>query len=138
MILGSEHHRAVEVPPALRAHNPALAIVSRSPVIIGPSSPTRWEGGYDATRRLLERENAAVGFINLSKKVPATAGRLKGYKAALREAGVAYDPGLVLNNESADAHEGYELTGRLLDRQPDLRLLFCGNDRTAMGAYQAI
>lgn len=138
VILGSEHHRAVDVPPALRAHNPALADCFSSSGEYWAVVPDEAGGGYQATRRLLKREKAPVGFINLSRKIPATPGRLKGYKAALRESGLAYDRTLVLNNESGDAHEAYELTCRLLDEHPSLRLLFCGNDRTAMGAYEAI
>lgn len=139
LILGSEYNRAIDVPPTLRAHDPTLAdCVSRSGehwAVI----PDEVGGGYEATRRLLQREVGPVGFINLSKTIPATAGRLKGYKAALKEAGVRYDRSLVVNNESGrDAFEGYRLVGQMLDEHPGLRLLFCGNDRTAMGAYEAI
>ena len=138
VILGSEYHRAIDVPPALRGHNPALADCFSRSGDYWAVVPDETGGGYEATRRLLRRETAPVGFINLTKKIPATAGRLKGYKAALREAGLTYDRSLVLTNESGDAHEGYELAGRLLDDHRGLRLLFCGNDRTAMGAYEAI
>lgn len=138
VILGSEHHRAVDVPPTLRAHNPALADCFSRAGEYWAVVPDEVGGGYEATRRLLQRQSAPVGFINLSRKIAATAGRFKGYKSALREAGLAYDRTLVLNNDSGDAHEAYELAGRLLDEHPALRLLFCGNDRTAMGAYEAI
>jgi len=138
VILGSEYHRAVDVPVSLRSHNPALADCFSRSGDYWAVVPDEVGGGYEATRRLLERERTPVGFVNLSRKIPASAGRLKGYKAALREVGVAYDRTLVVNNESGDAHEGYMLTGRLLDEHPGLRLLFCGNDRTAMGAYEAI
>jgi LacI family transcriptional regulator len=138
VILGSEYHRAVAVPLSLRAHNPVLADCFSRSGDYWAVVPDEAGGGYAATCRLLKREVAPVGFINLSKKIPATTGRLKGYKSALREFGVAYDPRLVLNNESGDAHEGYELTTRLLNEHQGLRLLFCGNDRTAMGAYEAI
>jgi LacI family transcriptional regulator len=56
----------------------------------------------------------------------------------LREAGVPYEGSLVLNTRHGQAREGFELASRLLDEHPGLRLLFCGNDRTAMGAYDAI
>jgi LacI family transcriptional regulator len=142
VILASWFHRAVDVPPALRAHRPVLANCFAKTRDYAAIVPDEVGGGYTATSRLLERERAPVGFVNLHKNIPATPGRLKGYKRALREASVPFDPSLVLNTklvpEEAFAHEGFELTGRLLDQRPGLRLLFCGNDRTAMGAFEAI
>ncbi len=138
VIVASWFHRSVNVPSSLHSHTRALANcftrVGNYPTIV----PDEVGGGYVATRRLLEREHAPVGFLNMRPGIPAGPGRLKGYKRALREAGVPYDGSVVLNTKSGQAHEGFQLTSRLLDERPDLRLLFCGNDRTAMGAYEAI
>jgi ribose transport system substrate-binding protein len=34
--------------------------------------------------------------------------------------------------------EGFAVTGKILDRYPDLRLLFCSNDMMALGAIQQL
>jgi LacI family transcriptional regulator len=81
-----------------------------------------------------------VGFVSLDADVPAGPGRLEGYKHALQEAGVPYDPSIVMTNTRQRhlCREAYELTNELLDRRPDVSLLFCYNDRAAMGTYEAI
>jgi LacI family transcriptional regulator len=138
VIVASWFHRAVDVPSSLHGHTRALANcftkVGDYPTIV----PDEVGGGYVATRRLLQREHGPVGFLNMRPGIPAGPGRLKGYKRALREAGVPYDSSVVLSTKTGQAHEGFALTNRLLDEHPELRLLFCGNDRTAMGAYEAI
>jgi LacI family transcriptional regulator len=138
VVVASWFHRAVEVPSSLHGHTRALANcftkVGAYPTIV----PDEVGGGYVATRRLLERERGPVGFLNMRPGVPAGPGRLKGYKRALREAQIPYDSSIVRSTRTGQAHEGFQLTSRLLDERPDLRLLFCGNDRTAMGAYEAI
>ena len=138
VIVASWFHRAVNVPPSLRSHTRALANCFSRVGDYATIVPDEAGGGYLATRRLLDRLLAPVGFLNMRPAIPAGPGRLKGYKQALREAGVRYDSSLVITTKSAQAHEGFELTKRLLGERPDLRLLFCGNDRTAMGAYEAI
>lgn len=168
VIVASWYHRAVEVPATLRAHVPVLADcyakTGRYPSIV----PDEAGGGYLATRRLLERERGPIALVNFDMKQPAGRGRLKGCKRALQEAGVAYDPTLLMvsprrpvplwrqpfsatlpnaNSVGTAARSGprvfeassaYEQTKRLLGERPEVRLIFCYNDRSAMGAYEAI
>jgi LacI family transcriptional regulator len=138
VILASWFHRAIEVPPSLRSHTPILVNCVSKDGGYYSIVPDEVGGGYVATRRLLDRQQAPVGFICFSKSQPAGPGRLKGYKQALREAKVPYDRSIVVTTKDGQAHEGFELTTRLLEDFPDLGLLFCGNDRTAMGAFEAI
>jgi LacI family transcriptional regulator len=138
VIVASWYHRAVNVPVSLHGHTRVLANCFAKAGDYTTIVPDEVGGGYVATRRLLERQRGPVGFISLRKDRPAGPGRLKGYKRALREAGVPYDSSLVLTTRTGQAREGFELTARLLDERPDIRLLFCGNDRTAMGAFEAI
>ena len=137
VIVASWFHRAVTVPSLLRSHVRALANCFTTFGDYATIVPDEAGGGYLATRRLLNRQLAPVGFLNMRPAIPAGPGRLKGYKQAFREAGVPYDSSLVITTKSAQAHEGFELTKRLLGERPDLRLLFCGNDRTAMGALRS-
>ena len=138
VIVASWYHRAVNVPASLHGHTRVLANCFAKTGDYASIVPDEVGGGYVATRRLLERERGPVAFICLRKDVPGGTGRLKGYKRALRQAGVPYDGSLVLTTKTAQAREGFELTTRLLDERPGTRLLFCGNDRTAMGAFDAI
>ena len=140
VIVASWFHRAVEVPQAVRAHGPVLANcfpkAGKYPAIV----PDEVRGGYLATCRLLERHRGPVGFISVDPGAPAGPKRLKGYKRALQEAAVPYDASIVMSNplQRHILREAYQLTNELLDRRPDVKLLFCYNDRAAMGTYEAV
>src|SRR5690606_29170023 len=75
----------------------------------------------------------------LDPAIPAAVGRREGYERALREAGIIPDPSLVVPGW-ATADSAYTAARELLDRPAGDRptALFCGNDRMAMGAYDAI
>jgi LacI family transcriptional regulator len=63
--------------------------------------------------------------------------RVHGYREALAEAGVPFDPRLV---EAADwtPEGGYQATLRVLERAPDVTALFAQSDLMAMGALSAL
>jgi LacI family transcriptional regulator len=138
VIVAAMFHHAVEVPSSLRSHRTMLVNCfdagGEYPAIV----PDEEAGGYTATARLLERHPAPVGFICPTLAIPAGTGRLAGYRKALGERGVPVDESYVVFSETLQTPEGYRCADDLLDRHPDLRLLFCGNDRTAMGAFEAI
>ncbi len=138
VIVASLFHREVEVPSALRAHRPILVDCYSKDHAYDAIVPDEEGGGYVATRRLLERQLLPVGIIRFPDSMPAGRGRFAGYQRALGEVHLPVDPSLVEITTSGQAPEGYELAARLLDRHPDLHSLFCANDRTAMGAYEAI
>jgi LacI family transcriptional regulator len=140
VIVASWYHRAVDVPAALRDHGPVLANCFPKVGDYAAIVPDEVGGGYVATRRLLERHLGPVGLISLDPGAPAGPKRLDGYKRALQEAGVPYDSSIVMTNpfQRHLLREAYELTNQLLDRRPDVKLLFCYNDRAAMGTYEAV
>lgn len=107
----------------------------RQPAVV----PDEEQGGYLATRTLLERGHRRIGFVNLNPvaSAAAAAGRLAGYRLALDEAGVGFEPDLVRHATTAP-DQGYRLTLELLDLEQRPSAIFCGNDRTAAGAYCAI
>ena len=98
--------------------------------------PDEEYGGYTATRRLIEAGHRRIGLVNIDAPYPA-AGRRSGYERALQEEGIEVDPSLITSGP-ADAAAGYELA-RTMVRRPDRpTALFCGTDRMAMGAFDAI
>jgi LacI family transcriptional regulator len=62
---------------------------------------------------------------------------LDGYRSALEQAGVPYDPELIYRDESLQ-EGGYRGASHLLQQKNRPTALFCFNDRMAMGAYDAI
>ena len=95
VVYAAMYHRLLEVPEALAG---VRSVVLNSQDRAGrvPSvAPDEVQGGYVATRRLLEAGHSRVGLINietLESGLPAAVGRYEGYTRALEEAGLALDP----------------------------------------------
>lgn len=98
--------------------------------------PNETRGGFDATVELLRHGHKRIGFINYDQPIPATIGRLEGYKRALEAASIAYDPDLVVA-DNGQASGGYRAALKLLESKNPPTALFCWNDRVAMGVYDA-
>lgn len=92
--------------------------------------------GYEATRHLLDLGYRSVAHISGPPDWPAAMDRLEGYRRALEDYGITFDPDLVETGEW-DMEAGLSATGRLLDRHPGLRAIFCANDLIAAGAVHA-
>jgi LacI family transcriptional regulator len=129
-------HRVVPVPEGLRSV-PTVLLDARSDDLTVPSVvPDEVLGGYTATRAVLGHGHRRIAFLNNVDDIPATRGRLEGYRRALAEAGIPGDPGLVVSG-ACDTAGGYDAARRILARTPRPTALFCFNDRMAMGAYRA-
>jgi LacI family transcriptional regulator len=91
------------------------------------------EGAMLAVRHLLELGHRRIAFITGSEEHPDAIERLAGYRKALEEAGIGFDPKLVA---VGDWHEegGLRATLELLDSKTPFTALFCVNDQTAYGA----
>ena len=90
-------------------------------------------GAMLAVRHLVELGHRRIAFITGSEDHPDAIERLGGYKKALEEAGIGFDPRLVA---VGDWHEegGLRATLGLLDSKTNFTALFCVNDQTAYGA----
>jgi LacI family transcriptional regulator len=91
------------------------------------------QGAMLAVRHLVELGHRRIAFITGSEDHPDAIERLGGYKKALEEAGIGFDPRLVA---VGDWHEqgGLRATLELLDSNTHFTALFCVNDQTAFGA----
>lgn len=95
------------------------------------------DGGAQAIRLLVSNGHRRIAFINGLEGTYPAEHRLTGYRTALDEAEIIFDPDLVRNgNWNADS--GYELTKELFELTQPPTALFCSNDRMAVGAYFAI
>ena len=94
-------------------------------------------GGYQATQHLIECGHKRIAFINGDIHHPSITERFQGYKMALDQAGILYDPALVITSESAtDRDSGYQSAKKLFERVNDLSAIFACNDAMAIGALQ--
>jgi LacI family transcriptional regulator len=137
IIYAAWFHRQVN-PPAALYEVPAVLVDSFCEDRSLPSVvPDEVLGGRTATEVLLRKGHRRIGFINVGSRIPAAIGRLEGYKQALEAASVPFDPALVRRG-NARQDGGYAKTIDLMSLDDHPTALFCGNDRTAMGAYDAL
>ncbi|HLH58541.1 MAG TPA: LacI family DNA-binding transcriptional regulator [Streptosporangiaceae bacterium] len=102
-------------------------------------------GGYLATKALLDLGHRRIGFLSGPIKTASRRDRFTGYRRALTEAGIDFDPGRVWAGSGKSAFgdpEGGDL-GRagaleLLGKDPSLTAMVAINDMYAIGAYAGI
>lgn len=94
-------------------------------------------GGYLATKHLLDRGHRTIATVIGVPARRVAQSRLRGYRRALEEAGLAFDEELV---EGAGWQLGpaFTATTRLLDRRPDITAVFAQNDLMAIGVLSAL
>jgi LacI family transcriptional regulator len=94
-------------------------------------------GGLLGTRHLLTLGHKRIGLINGPSHYEATHLRLRGYRQALEEAGLSFDPALVRAGKWYES-SGYQLAHELmaLNQPPDA--IFCMSDSLAAGALDAL
>ncbi len=129
-------HQQVVLPPSLEGA-PTVLLDATTPEPSVPSVvPDEFSGGRTAARVLIDRGHTRVGFLNNVDDIPAARGRLAGYRAAMQEAGIAFNERWVTHDES-ETDGGLRAARRVLDQPERPTALFCFNDRMAMGAYHA-
>lgn len=90
------------------------------------------KGGYIATRHLLENGHRVIAFASPSIRPGGVIDlRLQGYRRALAEFGVAYDPSLIFTQEIT-VEEGKKL-GRRLSEKKHITGIFASADILAAG-----
>jgi LacI family transcriptional regulator len=99
--------------------------------------PDEVQGGFSATKLLLEKGHRRIAMINADQKYPAAEGRLRGYLQALEEFRVTVEPELIrIGGWWQD--DGYDHALVLLQRKQIPTAIFCASDRIAMGVYDAL
>jgi len=99
--------------------------------------PSEIAGGQRSTRHLIESGHRRIATITGEIWMEAAQDRLKGYRRALATADIPYDPSLVVEG-GWSASSGYEATRQLLALPQPPTAIFCQNDRSAIGCYEAL
>ena len=92
-----------------------------------------FEGGRLATQHLLDLGHHRIACISGDPDHPDANERLRGYRAALEAAGIAYDPALVSPGQYHEV-SGMIALERLLDSRQQFTAIFACNDQMAVGA----
>ena len=137
LIYATMFHRAATPPQAIRQIPSVLLDCFVEDASLPSVVPDEADGGYQATAFLIERGYRRIGFINHVEDIPAQRLRLQGYLSALESHGILFDAELVVERYS-EPKGGYDGMMALLDLPNPPSAVFCFNDRSAMGAYDAI
>jgi DNA-binding LacI/PurR family transcriptional regulator len=92
-------------------------------------------GTMEATRYLLELGKKRIGYIKGSKRHWVTRERFSGYKMALSEAGVEFDPALVYEGDF-HLESGYEGAKILMENTSPPDAIMAATDLMAIGALK--
>ncbi len=139
VIYATVYHDEV-VPPDELLSVPSVLIGARDRGGEIPSvMPDERAGAASVVDLLVRTGHRRIAFAASSVDVPATRGRLQGYRDGMAAAGL--DPDAFVVEAVSEAIGGYEATMGLLDHGADPATrptaVFCYNDRMAMGAYRA-
>ena len=96
------------------------------------------KGAMEATAYLINKGHRRIAFITGQLSIQSAVDRLRGYRLALEEAGIGFDPQLVLQG---DFHtpSGYRAVKEWLEQKRPLPdAWFCSNDLMAFGVLQAL
>ncbi|HJN16616.1 MAG TPA: LacI family DNA-binding transcriptional regulator, partial [Armatimonadota bacterium] len=92
------------------------------------------QGGYDATRYLIEAGHERIGFLGLTANTYRTNGREHGYTRAIEEAGL--EPAMRGVVVTMDA--GRREVCAMMQEHSDLTALVAFNDAVALGAIRGL
>lgn len=125
-----------ELAPVMAAGVPIVSIGATSAYGTGVDVDNR-QGGYDATRHMIDRGHRRIATIT-GPEWPSTAARLDGYRAALANAGLAYDESLVVRADGWGLESGRSAAAALLARRAPFTGLFAHSDLIAFGASREL
>ncbi|MED5621101.1 LacI family DNA-binding transcriptional regulator [Ideonella sp. BN130291] len=122
---------------ALQAYAKRLPMVVVGREVKGPRlfslSFENRQGGVLATQHLIECGHTRIAFIAGDPGHEDALEREAGYRQALEQAGLAFDPGLVMPGDFTEAG-GLMAVNRLLDSRAPFTAIFASNDQAAIGA----
>jgi LacI family transcriptional regulator, galactose operon repressor len=136
ILYAAMYHRVIHLPEPLRDVPTVVLDAEVDDPAVAWIVPDEVAGARDAVGELLRHGHRQIGFVTNEDQIPATRLRLRGYRAALRAAGLPADPNLVVAAPPTAAG-GHRAARSLLGRADRPTAVFCFRDLMAMGVYHA-
>lgn len=95
------------------------------------------QAAYDVVRHLLENGYRRISYLNGPTDEPPAILRQRGWRRALAEAGLPYDPRGLLQG-GFELEDGRDVARRLLAESSLPDAVFCSNDQSAFGMMQEL
>ncbi|MBZ3901502.1 LacI family DNA-binding transcriptional regulator [Streptomyces griseiscabiei] len=97
---------------------------------------TNWSGAREAVQHLLDLGHTRIGMVAGRSHSLAGAARVHGYRAALEEAALAYDPAIVRSTDF-DYDEALAASLQILRADDPPTAVFAASDAQALGVLEA-
>lgn len=94
-------------------------------------------GAYKGTKYLIDLGHRNIAVINIDPKWYTAQERYRGYKEALRDAGIEENPSLIRYGDGYE-DSGYRVAVELLNSLVEFSAIFVLNDRMAVGVMRAL
>lgn len=96
--------------------------------------------GRQATDYLLGMGHKRILFLNASFGKTVSVDRALGYKQALEQGEVPFDPSLLVHKDKSTTSSafGYAHTIQMLKQHPDITAIIADTDKMALGVYKAV
>ena len=138
IVYAKMYHQEIHVPDYVQSGTPVVLLDAfDAEGRLSSVVPDEVGAARTAVKELTDAGHRRIGFINNADDIPATAGRLQGYREGLAAAGIEFDPALV-TRQPPDVRGGREGAQKLLGREARPTALFCFHDHQAFGAYEAV
>lgn len=138
LIYVADYHREVDLSDAVAScpiHLVNCYDATGRPCVL----PDDRGGQYALTKRLVAHGHRRIAYVTLDRDMDATRLRSLGYRDALAQAGIGFDPALVIEGHKQDAPDANACLARAIDHLIDLpnppTVICCGNDEMALRLY---
>lgn len=141
-LLVSLHLLEKELKKLKKFNAPISLLDDNSPTFDSVSFDNK-KGAYKATAYLASRGHKKIAFLSAKQSSFPIRDRIKGYRNALADHQIAYDPKLVVEGDTPDRDgftekNGYEAMQKILKQKPVPDAIFCSSDIKAIGALKAM
>jgi len=136
IIYARMYHQNLRVPAVLRGTPTVLLDAESGDLDLSSVVPDEVGAARTAVTHLIEAGHRRIGYLANVDDIPASIGRLAGYRQTLLDHGIQIDESLIATGD-ATTSGGRAVASELLNRSDRPTALFCFNDRMGMGAYQA-
>lgn len=134
LIYPAVHHELDHI-KQLRRHFPVVLLIAGPDSGIDAVSVDDRAGTYRAVRYLIELGHQRVGFLD-PHGYAVNSEKFEGYRQALEEAGLPFDPSLVVSTNGHYATHGYYALDNLMSIRKPPTAVFSHNDSLAIGALR--
>jgi LacI family transcriptional regulator len=145
MVRGGREGAIIVTSELTPEHLRAFDAAGRSLVVIDPINmpkidipsigATNWAGGMSAAQHLIDLGHRRIAFVGGPPNTACSQARLHGYRAALENNGLPFDPALV-SHGGFNHENGYERAERLLSLPSPPTAVFTGCDPIAFGVME--